>query len=181
MGLKGAASSLMQAYKCWSLWSLLPAVCWSGLEEQLLQRPEDEALGATGRILQEKTRGSLWLNCGGWGHDRALKINISQRRWVLNVSEVISERHCTSDTYKSPLWGFFISKKKKIEVETQLLQSFTIDYLICMWVRPSTMLEIDLCCSCRKAGHWCPKLENYLCFLWPKLLSQAHVKPLRLS
>lgn len=73
MGLKGAASSLMQAYKCWSLWFLLPAACWSGLEEQLLQRPEGEALGATGKILQEKTRDTardLIVGAGLWGHDR---------------------------------------------------------------------------------------------------------------
>lgn len=63
MGLKDAASSLMQAYKCWSLWSLLPAACWSGLEEQLLQRPEDEVLGATGKTLQERARDLVWLSC----------------------------------------------------------------------------------------------------------------------
>lgn len=59
MGLKGALPSVMQAYKCWSLWSLLPAACWSGREEQLLQRPEDGALGATGKTLQERTGGGL--------------------------------------------------------------------------------------------------------------------------
>lgn len=66
MGLKGALPSVMQAYKCWSLWSLLPAACWSGREEQLLQRPEDGALGATGKTLQERTGGvSTWIDCGG--------------------------------------------------------------------------------------------------------------------
>lgn len=45
MGLKGAVSSVMEAYKCWSLWSLPPAVCWSGHEESFMQRQE-EALSA---------------------------------------------------------------------------------------------------------------------------------------
>lgn len=44
MGLKGAVSSGMEAYKCWSLWSLPPAFCWIGHEEQCTQRQEEKGL-----------------------------------------------------------------------------------------------------------------------------------------
>lgn len=42
MGKKVAVSSGTEAYKSWSLWSLLPVASWTGHEEQCTQTRQDE-------------------------------------------------------------------------------------------------------------------------------------------
>lgn len=87
MGLKDAVSSGMEAYKCWSLWSLPPAACWRGHEEQFAHRQE-EALLADKRYprwgaAREEVR--LCVD-GGWGWFVSLWCNFDDLQKVFVLS-----------------------------------------------------------------------------------------------
>lgn len=69
MGLKGGVSSVMEAYKCWSLWSLPPAACWS-VHEELSCRGKERLYvllkGTAGEALPERGWGGSVPTGGGW-------------------------------------------------------------------------------------------------------------------
>lgn len=121
MGLKGAVSSVMEAYKCWSLWSLPPAACWSGHEEQLTQRQEDEALRAGKRYNRWGTAREEVGLCvdGGWGWIVSLwynfyaKLFYREGLWCFCVSCNCDFRKRLSDfdNHKGVVFSVFVTLK----------------------------------------------------------------------
>lgn len=163
MGLKGAASSGMEAYKCWSFWSLLPAAWWSGHEEQYTQRPEEEGLRADKGYHRWGTAREEVRLCvdGGWvwfvslwcSFSKGEKFSVCACR-SKRFCPILSETRFCQSAQSEKLFKTKI-KQKVLNWEINLLaflfescQSFAIDRLFYVGHRMQHVGHWSLCFGC---------------------------------